>query len=680
MKPDLRVDQLLHGYARGHRLLASSLELPRDALRTIAVLSDLSGPVGASSFEPYLTVYPVLGSEFYAIARTWSADEMPRPGCVWTHTLLFPSSAMASVSSLEPLLSLLKRPDREDYSGYRQPVAVDTSEPSGDAEETDPSWQLHSLLAGIYASSDPCVVAAEQLTLHAETIARAIWNQQWPSLRLRFAFCTGAFDSRSIGTRPFDLQFIPAGRFRRARWALDRLRIIEDPLQSTAEPWLIVAEADLRRPGLFRDLIWEVGPAVGAARSSFLPAADLTVCVLKAASEEIPLSALTARVVKLFPSANDGTQAKKLLYGGRGPLELGEAALLREVVASAHARSFDWVALAVPERLAELWKRDPATAPLLREALSAEAGGSAVASAVAPTLQPAQALTVSGDSAQVLVTLVAAHPPLLLSPELWSSSSAHLAGEGFLRIAAEHNLATHKEVELTRAILAGCRLSPALVLEHLGESFVTSVLEEINRNADAISRQCLQEWTDELRHHRAVVERWVASVSELTVPALEAIVSAGAEGALDARTLPSEIEARELSDDALATLFILGATVGESRLVLLTFDQLHREVAGSHIRRSAWHRLDRVLPTLSWSRSWDRCERLRRGVARAFSLHEWPASAFLELTSDRDIFEWLARSATRVRGGREVVRHALEECRGSATSTWKAKALERALH
>src|SRR5262249_10651964 len=84
----VRVDQALHGYEDGHRLLAGSRPLPRDAERTMLVLSDLSGSGSIDGFESYLTGYALPSAGAYALARTWVALEMPRPGCVWTHTLL----------------------------------------------------------------------------------------------------------------------------------------------------------------------------------------------------------------------------------------------------------------------------------------------------------------------------------------------------------------------------------------------------------------------------------------------------------------------------------------------------------------------------------------------------------------------------------------------------------------
>ena len=87
----MRIEQTLHGYSDGHRLLAASTELPRDARYAMLGLSDISGRSMVSGFEEYLTGYPVPDSSLYAFAKTWYAPEMERPGCVWTHTLLIES-------------------------------------------------------------------------------------------------------------------------------------------------------------------------------------------------------------------------------------------------------------------------------------------------------------------------------------------------------------------------------------------------------------------------------------------------------------------------------------------------------------------------------------------------------------------------------------------------------------
>ncbi|MGJ7918413.1 hypothetical protein ACI48D_23455 [Massilia sp. LXY-6] len=82
----LKVHQALHGYSDGHRQLACSARVGPKDTRLMLVMSDVSGPGVAQSGLAYLTGYPLQESGFYALSKTWPAPEMPRPGCVWTHT------------------------------------------------------------------------------------------------------------------------------------------------------------------------------------------------------------------------------------------------------------------------------------------------------------------------------------------------------------------------------------------------------------------------------------------------------------------------------------------------------------------------------------------------------------------------------------------------------------------
>src|SRR5258708_6179889 len=119
--------QLLHGYAEGHRLLEGSFTLQDDLTRLILRMSDLSGSSMVAGFEDYITGYPLASINAYALAKTWYAPEMPRPGCVWTHTLVIPSQVLIEIPSLRVLLALFKRPTEEAFRGqYSKDLGVDT--------------------------------------------------------------------------------------------------------------------------------------------------------------------------------------------------------------------------------------------------------------------------------------------------------------------------------------------------------------------------------------------------------------------------------------------------------------------------------------------------------------------------------------------------------------------------
>lgn len=122
------VHQLVHGYQKGHSLLAGSYALPKSALEIVTEQSDLSGPlpVGAS-IPPYLTAYPVSDTDFYAIGRTWEDTDAPRSGCVLTHTLLIPIDVWATATYPADLLQLHKRPHRQSLDAFKQELQLPKS-------------------------------------------------------------------------------------------------------------------------------------------------------------------------------------------------------------------------------------------------------------------------------------------------------------------------------------------------------------------------------------------------------------------------------------------------------------------------------------------------------------------------------------------------------------------------
>src|SRR5437870_793202 len=107
----LTIEQAVHGYSQGHRLLDSSCTLSIAAQRTLLTLSDFSGDL-IEGFDEYLTGYPVPDSQYYAFARTWYAPEMDRPGSVWTHSLLIPRTGFQIFTNLHSLTSLFVKPKK----------------------------------------------------------------------------------------------------------------------------------------------------------------------------------------------------------------------------------------------------------------------------------------------------------------------------------------------------------------------------------------------------------------------------------------------------------------------------------------------------------------------------------------------------------------------------------------
>lgn len=217
------VQQTLHGYNDGHHLLAASCQLPIKTRREMGFLSDLSGPTSAPKFETYLTCYPLLEINAYAIARTWLAPEMKRPGCVWTHTLIVDEADLVIfevLPQLRALFHLFKRPAKDTKIGdmekqYGRPVncllpprsrsaELDTS--SHKTITSFPRSTRRALVERVYGTAEPVIFFWNQ-GAEVEDLALSLWLGQWPRLRRQFSFCTGVTATRVKNGIPFDLQF-----------------------------------------------------------------------------------------------------------------------------------------------------------------------------------------------------------------------------------------------------------------------------------------------------------------------------------------------------------------------------------------------------------------------------------------------------------------------------------------
>lgn len=119
------IEQALHGYNKGHGLLASSFSFkPNDDSSLMSVLSDWTGYRDMSGEDAYMTFYPLSHGDRYAFAKTWYAEEMERPGCVWTHTLIVDLKDLDRNFDFRVLKDCFRRPEKDNYEIYRQKIEI----------------------------------------------------------------------------------------------------------------------------------------------------------------------------------------------------------------------------------------------------------------------------------------------------------------------------------------------------------------------------------------------------------------------------------------------------------------------------------------------------------------------------------------------------------------------------
>lgn len=271
MSRSITVHQMLHGYSDGHRLIGGSLRLDSQAARAMLVMTDLSGPGVKPPSRGYLTGYPLEDAGKYVLARTWAAPEMPRPGCVWTHSLLIDYADLALLVEARSLLSLFQRPDEDIGAKYAHAL-------NARLDDVPPvivlSDRARGIVNSLYISASAQILAEAGDCEDDEEVALAVWMQQWPRLRRAFGFCTLAAVDRTGKGVYLDLQFARLSprsvesTFPNAQFA---------GAAALIHPSLLPLERDLAAPrdSDFRDFLRRAGGDVQGHRTAMLPLCDL---------------------------------------------------------------------------------------------------------------------------------------------------------------------------------------------------------------------------------------------------------------------------------------------------------------------------------------------------------------------------------------------------------------------
>ena len=332
------IHQALHGYSDGHRLLAASCRLPREAQRALLILSDISGPVTAGTFDSYLTGCPLPGAGAYALSRTWLATELNRPGCVWTHTLLVDYAELARIPDLATLCALFRRPRRgEPRQDYSQAATLPPAAPADPTPARVPVTErdVGRVLAALYGVPDvPTFVVADRAD-RLESLVLALWSQQWPRLRRALGFCTWALTIRSVEGEPLDLQVVPPSVYRQLRERQPKSvsvnlggRPMLDAEPARIPGWAPAAARDLLGDAgqEFRQLLWMFGPEGPPSRAAFAPLAEIADQLAMAREGRLAVTDLVESVTARFPGPGDGLRLKVALFGRAGRRARGRAA------------------------------------------------------------------------------------------------------------------------------------------------------------------------------------------------------------------------------------------------------------------------------------------------------------------------------------------------------------------
>jgi hypothetical protein len=195
----------IHGYRKGHQLLASSVVLSKDDQLVVDRLSDMAGPLRPrEQFAPYLSAYPLPSGTYYVIARTWQDLTVSRAGCVRTKSVLIDAQDWALRPPLVPILRLL---GLAELPSEADAVRIELEEQPEERLSPAPNFRASELLEALFLEDTKPVVVFD--APDPELIALRLLTALWPEIRRRFALSTFALSPRKIGGRDLDLVFAP---------------------------------------------------------------------------------------------------------------------------------------------------------------------------------------------------------------------------------------------------------------------------------------------------------------------------------------------------------------------------------------------------------------------------------------------------------------------------------------
>lgn len=204
------IEQTLHGYNKGHGLLASSFPMrPTDDSSLMSILSDWTGFRAESGEDSYMTFYPLEQGKKYAFAKTWYAPEMERPGCVWTHTLILDLENLDRNFDFRVLKEFFHRPLIDRYEEYSRKIEIKEfpKENSKTVFAHFDGVAILFLLLFLLCGNDKLTIYMEQ---EQESYADLCYYllQYLPIERLKkVALSTGSKSYRKVGDKDFTIQF-----------------------------------------------------------------------------------------------------------------------------------------------------------------------------------------------------------------------------------------------------------------------------------------------------------------------------------------------------------------------------------------------------------------------------------------------------------------------------------------
>lgn len=625
------IHQSLHGYSEGHKLLQSSISLTPEQRWQMLVMSDPDAPRTADPNVGAVIGYPLTGGGHYCLAKTWQAPELPRPGCVWTHSLIIADPDLAHIPDLRHLSKLFSKPEFKVMDGaYSSVISL------SDAQSIGTSWKMTPDIELLFASYEFINVNPIEVSEDVEQITIAVlgmMNQQWPKMRRNFSFFVGLHPRPDMA---FDLM-IHVNRSLSQRATPDNKAIRNVALPT----WISFAIDDLLRndhKSDFRKFLWTYGFELDEGRSGFV---GLTLLFIALESKNTDTNQILIILNQYFSTPKAAAKLKSAIFSLDTIYRIDngdEIQILRSLIALPEGKC-------IPDSVVDIQNRvnyciDKGWTGLLVFAVNALHQDSPRASQLTQAIaELSESRILRQDRLPIddLIELTSKTPALVHSESIW-------------------RMPPIDQMKLLNALkyLAPTDLRLPDLLRIFLNTGAWEIIDEILRIFQVPAIEAFFTSLDQCIFNQSAIPLLTMSNIAIHAESIAKLARSGKLGsessflvtlilephALLVRSLPVNVwlpcafshSWRHNPDDQLKSeVFLLSIALREirscpSQYLSYSFGHIYEVIMHSHLSDGQWAYLEPYVPLVP--AIWDRCERLLKGtlrvcISRDFSLEEF---------------------------------------------------------
>lgn len=666
----ITINQLLHGYDEGHRLLGGSIKPEGKDAKTLMAMTDLAGYGETWGPDGYLTGYPLSEMGVYALTRTWMASEMPRPGCVWSHTLLIDFSDLASICNTK-FLKLFNRPEGgTSKASYSKPLKVD-DDYDWDKDASLPARALAALVYAVYSFPEDNILIRSCDDMPIEQMVLSMWLQQWPRLRRGFRFCTCAFPSRSSVAEGFDVQFIqPNGNYSYISRIDKKFRCFDlnDFKQNLDEKWIDKVVDDIafnECNSSFREFLGKYGAETNMGRAAFMPLTIIWESIY--GGNEVDFKEAIKSLSKIKPTINSlMKRIVDLVIDNIDNYKKPEKFIVDFLFDNFEVLGSSYITANANDLARIIWDNSPKLIWSLFQSNSKVKRS--LAEVATKWMSPEEVLQGVGRNPDLLCEVIRVNPDLAASSLVWDSPDPIPKKVTYLLL--DSNMLDEKI--LNGMLGAKADTVPSLGLMLFGQRAVDAAVK-IYDDGNKWERGIAKNWLAEARNQPEFLLNTISKCEIRNIDTLAYISSlvdysaSDASSSKDAWAIAIDSLDMELSEKDLdLCVFLLArALSGKSNcpeiLIVKAFGAVHSALLDSRVPANSWSMIEEWLPWVSFFSRWDKANRLRLGVVEKFINEKLPAEAFLNITDDLNVFIELVDIAMRISKGRKYLKKGLSE-------------------